>query len=339
MENILATYDFVAPVEIVPWSEKGGNERNNTLFTIHAGEQEFVWKTYTSHSYAHLASLEYEYRIVHDLTQVSLSFAVPYPLPNRYGEILHHTADGWAVLLPRFPGILLNPDCPQEIFMFGQVLGELHEVMRAFPIAPRPGHHLFATFFEFPFPDHNVFTLTPQQFGLSEDSRHTALFRWWHEEAEYLHNFISTTYHVLPQSICHNDVAPHNILVASGRISALLDFEFITPAARALDVAMGLRMVMQPWKTPEPWKVLQTFLQGYTPWVRLTDQEIAALPLLFRLRSVMGILLHLGRQYHLERIPTLLSDKYETTQWLEHHTTQFLDTISQTIENIVAKNA
>ena len=334
MKNILATYDFDSPVETVPWPEQGRDGGNNTLAGIRTGKQEFVWKTYTSHSYADRASLEYEYRIVRKLTQASLSFAVPDPLPNRYGEFLHRTDDGWAVLLPRFAGVSLNPDSPQEVFLLGQLLGELQAAMQAFSLKPRPGHHLFATFFEFPASEHSAFTLTPQQLGLSEHMFQTSHLRWWHEEAERLHDFISTTYHTLPHSVCHNDVAPHNVLMTKEHASAILDFEFVTPAARALDVVMGLRMVMQAWKSPDPWKALQSFLYGYAPWVQLTNEEIAALPMLFRLRSIMGILLCLGRQYHLERIPNQLAFKYETAQWIKRNSTQFLDAINRTLESI-----
>lgn len=74
------------------------------------------------------------------------------------------------------------------------------------------------------------------------------------------------------------------MLVAAGRVSAVLDFEFATSAARALDVAMGLRMTIRVWENPEPWDEARRFCQGYTRWTTLTEAE--AMPWLMRLRAL-----------------------------------------------------
>jgi Ser/Thr protein kinase RdoA (MazF antagonist) len=127
--------------------------------------------------------------------------------------------------------------------------------------------------------------------------------------------------------MCHNDVAPANILVDLDRVTAILDFEFAAAAARALDVAMGLRMTMRVWENPEPWEVVRHLCRGYTRWLPLSEAEIQALPWLIRLRGAITVLWWLGRRDEpcdpsivLERIG--YARNFAT--WLEQHERAFL---------------
>jgi len=100
----------------------------------------------------------------------------------------------------------------------------------------------------------------------------------------------------LPWQLCHNDVTPANVLVEAARVSAMLDFELAAPAARALDVAMELRMTMRVWQNPEPWDVVSRFCRGYARWLPVTEAEARALPWLMRLRGALTVLWWLGRR-------------------------------------------
>jgi len=110
----------------------------------------------------------------------------------------------------------------------------------------------------------------------------------------------------LPWQLCHNDGTPANVLVEAGRVSAMLDFEFAAPAARALDVAMGLRMTMRVWQNPEPWDVVSRFCRGYARWLPVTEAEARALPWLMRLRGAITVLWWLGRRRRADDGPIVL---------------------------------
>jgi homoserine kinase type II len=143
-----------------------------------------------------------------------------------------------------------------------------------------------------------------------------------------LKEFVNSAYRTLPWQICHNDVSPNNVLVHDGRISAVLDFQFATPAARAFDVAMGLRITMRIWENLEPWKSIRAFFQGYSSWIHLTDEEIRALPTLKRLRNIMALLWQLGRGPKPERLLAHIGYQQNYVRWLKRHESKFLDVLA-----------
>jgi len=148
----------------------------------------------------------------------------------------------------------------------------------------------------FPPPELDPFTLTPARLGLPDTAATENLLGWWREEAARLHAFVEGPYQSLPRQLCHNDVAPANVLVDAGRVSAVLDFEFAAPTARALDVAMGLRMTMRVWENPDPWEMIRRFCRGYTRRLPITHAEVSAMPRLLRLRGAISAMWWLGRR-------------------------------------------
>jgi Ser/Thr protein kinase RdoA (MazF antagonist) len=153
------------------------------------------------------------------------------------------------------------------------------------------------------------------------------LFGWWRTEAAQLQAFVNGPYRALPWQMCHNDFSPSNVLVAQGRVRAVLDFEFATPAARALDVAMGLRMTMRYWENPAPWTALRRFCRGYTRRLPLTAAELQAIPWLIRLRSAISTLWWLGRtdiRRNPGRVPGCIANQQEFVHWLARYEPQFV---------------
>jgi homoserine kinase type II len=328
LDNILRSYDFVPPVEVFPFPQAGVN---NMLYGIHTGNGSYIWKIYQCPGSDDLPSIRYEHAVLNTLARSNVSFCVPIPIPDQDGETLHHSLHGWSVIFPWFPGRRLNPSDIDEVPLLGDTIGQLHTALQHHPIELRPGRQMFAIFFDFPRPKHDPFTLTSRQLRIADEPRSRNLLEWWCEEAKYLHEFVQTTYQTLPWQVCHNDVSPNNVLVEDGYVSAVLDFEFATPATRALDVAMGLRMTMRVWENQEPWKVIQAFFRGYACWIHLSEQEIQALPTLIRLRNVMALLWRLGRDLEHERILTQIEYQQNYVRWLAQYKSQFLDVLHANI--------
>jgi Ser/Thr protein kinase RdoA (MazF antagonist) len=116
--------------------------------------------------------------------------------------------------------------------------------------------------------------------------------------------------------------------VANGRVRAVLDFEFAEPAARALDVAMGLRMTMRAWETPENWEAVRLFCRGYRRWMPLTEAEAIAMPLLLRLRSAIPVLWWLRwMSGPPENIVRSIEYLHNCVRWLDHYEERFVQAI------------
>ncbi len=321
----MKTFDGLSPFQ---WYRLPGSGRNNQLEGIHTKTGQFVWKTYTHASHADPAVITYEHAIFQHLNQHSLSFAVPQPLPNRDGDVVFQTADGWAMLRRYIPGAPLDPQNLEEVTALGAMLGELHVALRHCEAGRRPGRQLFQEFFAFPHPVYDPLHLTPAHVGLPETVPLQDLFAWWRNEAGILETFLETEYRTLPWQLCHNDISPNNVLLAHNRVCGLLDFEFATPAPRAFDVAMALRMTMRVWDNVTPWTTIQAFFQGYRLRITLSEQEIQALPMLIRLRSVMASLLRLGRQHTVAQLPEPLQYCRNNVRWFTQYEGQFLEEVN-----------
>lgn len=321
----LSDYALTLPVDVSPMPHQGVNNRNLLLRT---GRGNFVWKLYDSHDDPD--EIRYEHELSAWLATKELSFALPTPLAGHDGETLRHTANRWCALLPWLPGAQLDPSVPAQVELLGAAVGELLAALRHNPTLSRPGRHLFGALFHFPPPERDPFTLTPTRLGVPSTPATEELLGWWRKEAGHLHSFAKGPYRLLPWQVCHNDVAPANILVDAGQVSAVLDFEFAAPAARALDAAMGLRMTMRVWENPAPWDMVRCFCQGYTRWMAFTDAELYAMPLLLRLRGAITVLWWLGRRAETDD-PTIALERIDylrnTVRWLDRHEGRFLEVL------------
>ncbi len=325
--ELLASYDLVPPVELAALPHEG---KNNGNALVRTGAGAFVAKTYVSLSYDDPASIDYEHHLLAWLAGAGLSFDVPMPIAARDGALLVHGPHGPMSLSRLLPGVRLDALAPDQIELLGATLGELQAALRRYPAAPRPGRPLFGALFGFPPPPRDPFTLTPEQLGLPSAPPYDGLLRWWREEAARLRAFVDGPYRALPRQLCHNDVTPANVLVAAGRVSAVLDFEFATLAARALDVAMGLRMTTWVWENPEPWDEVRRFCRGYTRWMPLTEAEAEAMSWLMRLRAATAIVWWIGRTAatgDAGPIPTNIAYLQRLVHWLDRYERRFVDVV------------
>jgi Ser/Thr protein kinase RdoA (MazF antagonist) len=321
-DRVLAPYDLAAPVGIAPLVPHG---LNNALFLVTTGASPLVLKVYKgTHS---LASLRYEHRLLARLADRSLPFAIPVPVPARDGATLVRLPGGWAALAPYVDASPLDPMRLDHATWLGAALAVLHHTLAGIPSTRRPGKPLFSALFNYPSPRYPPTRLTPAHFGLAGNPHADALLAWWRAEVATLAAFLLDDYRTLPQQLCHNDPAPANVLVDAGGVVALLDFEFACPAARALDLAMALRMTMRVWENPNPWPAARAVLDAYTDTIPLTVGEATALPLLIRLRSAIPVLWKLGRMQgpddvqHVLRGITFLQN---ATTWLAQHGEQLV---------------
>lgn len=305
-----ADYDLTPPVVIHDSLPQGAS--NETLM-IDTGVGRLVLKRY--HPLHVPASIDYEHQILDWATRAGLSFGAPAPLSTRSGEWRTWHDGAWRSLMPYFDGERCDMQRLEHIALLGSAVGELHQSLQSYPMTPRPGKNLNTELFDFP--PFDPLVLTPELLGVPATREHDQVCGWFREQAVDLRAFTVGAYRALPVQVCHNDLSPYNIIVADGCVVAVLDWEFAGPAARALDLAMALRMTIRPWEHGDQWKQVRTFFGSYNQFTRLEPNEIAALPLLLRLRTITPGLWWMGR----DGAAVLRSIGYlqTMTNWLDQH--------------------
>ncbi len=293
VDHAIQQFDLIAPVQVVA-QLPSVNHQNLLLQTANG---DFVLKIYAVDQ--NEAALRYDHHLVRWLSWRSTSFAVPLPLRGRSIYYSRNMGDYIYSLTPLIFGeapefrLLPNgqhhPAINQWAYAMGLALGELQTLLQDRPVQHRRPSALFQALLNYAQPRYDPLQLSAAQFGGSASD--DELWAWWRSEAASLMAFVANEYPSLPQQVCHNDFAPPNILMRDERVAAILDFEFACPAARALDVAMALRMIMQLDSNPaNPWAVAEHFCRGYAAWIKLTPQEIAAMPQLIGLRTAIPLI-------------------------------------------------
>lgn len=343
MDDILreacAAYELAPSVQVFALPMAGLNHRT---IGLHTNSGDFVLKLYRAPM--NEPSLDYEHALLRRVKTTGLSFAVPAPLPTRDGALRIQVPDGWVTLTPylhgRCPEFRLRngrrPEAPAEAGALGAAIGELHGTLADEPLLRRPGATLFDALFGFPPPERAPLTLTPEQAGLPDRAPFGELLASWRAEAAELEAFVDGTYRVLPRQICHNDMSPANVLLQNGRVTAVLDWEFATVAARSLDVAMGLRLVMQVWNDAAPWEMVSRFASGYGRRTRMTAAELAALPELLRLRNTIPGLWWLGgggASTDTEHFQRRILAMRHLTGWLRENGERLIDVVARAQEH------
>lgn len=325
---LLAAYDLAPPVTIFALPSVG---TNNRVAGVRTGAGDFVWKLYQT--FDDPAPLHYEARLLTWLAGLGLPFAVPAPLPDRAGDAISRAGDGWQALSPLLPGDRPDPRDPVQVVAIGAALGELHRALEPYSRETRPNAPAFGDLDRLhpaiPSPE----ALTPEVFGLPGDPPRDRALAWWREHLAGLRAFIAGPYAALPRQPIHGDFAPSNTLYHDGRLSAILDFEFAAPDARALDLASGLEYTLRYWEGTPPeelWPIASAFCRGYARRNRLTDAEIDAIPQLMLLRDTVSTLWHTGRALASgqgARNRAGFEHLWDTTHWLATHERDLVATI------------
>jgi Ser/Thr protein kinase RdoA (MazF antagonist) len=160
-------------------------------------------------------------------------------------------------------------------------------------------------------------SLTLSDLGLDDGAE--ATLQTWRDEITALERFVRTDYLELPQQIVHGDFACANVLWDARRVSAIIDFEFAMPDARAIDLATLIDLVARPWEGQPNWTLAEAACRGYAEHVPLLAAERATLPMLIRLRGVNSAIWWIGRDraagrpVALERLHAVLARR----AWLE----------------------
>lgn len=298
LEQLRTAYHLIPPLALYPLP--GGV--NNAVVGLQTGGGDFVIKTLQAPHDP--ATLSHELAVVQWLATQGLPFTVPTPVVTRTGQQWlaiaspTHEGDEWRqLLLPRIAGHPPDWREPAQMERVGAALAALHGRLAHYPTSNAAAHIPYGALTQIHPRIPDPFTLAPADLGLPATPRHAAALAWWRAELAALRAFIDGPYRALPWQMIHGDFGPGNTLYTAvdGQISAVLDFEFAGPDARALDVAAGLYFCMRIWENPTPLVNATAFWRGYERIQRLTPAELDALPWLIRLRNAVSTLWWFGR--------------------------------------------
>jgi homoserine kinase type II len=285
---VVAAYTLESPVEVHPLD----SGTNNTSYRVESGSGVFFLKRYQT--YSDVENLAYEHRLLGWLAARPLSFAVPAPLPARNGETLVRIQGSLYALFRWLPGTEPLPTVGQAE-AYGAALGELHTVLASFPADSRPGMHSYGALdlIHPQIPDPTKLDTTA--LAMPQTAETAEPIEWWQHEIARLWAFVRGPYRELPWQVIHGDVAFVNSLFEGDRLTALLDFEFAMPDARALDLAGILRSLLRRKTVTESSSLARALMRGYRRHVTLTGDELEAIPTLIRLSSAVSTIWWLGR--------------------------------------------
>jgi len=129
----------------------------------------------------------------------------------------------------------------------------------------------------------------------------------------------------LKHQLIHGDLNASNALAdEAGRISAILDFEFVTYDLRVMEAAVFLSdMVRSGEAAGSSLNRAEAFLTGYCSLLELTGEEIEALPSLMLLRRLDVLIHFLGRYWDgidgPEQTMRQIAGMHAMSRWLERN--------------------
>lgn len=310
---------------------KGASGYNNTTRFIQYKDEKFVLRIYETHN--DVAKVLLEHEILEKLKTKDLPFNIPLPILSKLGKTFHHLEEDTNKLACLFSYI--KGDNPlfhnkQEIYSFGEqtgfLLNGLSGIKVSRPFAYKPYYEIENTH-----PQCTVENIVewctnpPAEF--KDYSTHIQIIR------DKLLQFIEYVpmLRKLPHQLIHGDLNQSNILVnSSGKISAILDFEFATLDLRAMEVAVCLsEIIIKESNKMEVLDKLRLFHEGFTKVSALDENEINALPVLVQLRRLDVFVHFLGRYIdgidHADVLKEQMINYITNLKWMDETEEKLLD--------------
>jgi homoserine kinase type II len=275
-----------------PWTLTPAGGLNNTSAYVDTPDGAFVLRVYRNTADA--GRVGYEHALLRALQREGLPFAVPCPVRTPAGEtvVCVATAPGsppaLAALFPRLPGGPPDARDLGQVRAAGAALGALHGALARVTVAPPAPHQTAVTLLG---PDPALGGAPAPAAAPAEDPLRLDGLPLAPGQRERLGAVVAELrasapplYAALPRQVIHWDFDPANVLVADGRVAAVLDFEFAALDLRATDVARGLHAWTRgALPGGRAWRAAETFAAGYAERAALSVAEARAVPVLLLL--------------------------------------------------------
>lgn len=264
---------------------------NNTTYFIKDIERSCVLRLYDTHR--DRDKIEFEHAVLESLQHEYLSFKVPIIIKTQEGETIVQVEDGsgrFACLFQYIEGTSPKDSSAIIASSFGESVGELSAILATTNPGVSP---VYRPYYEL---EHS-YPMCTQEVVLDFCTNPPKEFNDLYKELHIL----GVTYkdicdslaglEKLPQQLVHGDLNESNLLVHGDnaeKIIALIDFEFCTLDVRAMEPAVVISGLLSHNDEVD---TVRKFCTGFGSWIRLTPEEIVAIPVLMRLRK-MDVFLH-----------------------------------------------
>lgn len=280
---------------------------NNRVHVVDVPGRRVVVRVYQNLDATQVAA---EHAVLAALAAAHLPFQVPRPLTTPDGSTWVVTPDGPAAVFDWLDGERPDPT-PHALDRVGRALGALDVALAG--LDPGLGVHDWRRGVAATHPAVTDLTGLVDEFDLDGDLADIPA--------------LDETYLWLldrgPVQLVHQDPALSNFLVRDGEVTSALDFELVGVDTRVSDVVAALVNTGCLEPARDPLARATALLRGYGACVRLTPEELTALPALLRFRSAGGVVWRYGRYVRgltgREDVRIHLRDLASTTAWVREH--------------------
>ncbi|MCU6795173.1 phosphotransferase [Paenibacillus sp. WQ 127069] len=271
--------------------ETGESGVNNTTRFILYRNRKYVLRIYENH--ADLDKVRYEHAVLQALQQSKLSYRIPSPIVALSGDTYVRTqANQLAVLFEYIEGSRADLSEVVHVQSIGCAMGELVGEMAQLVVPLEAAYERYYELYEIhPLVNRERLNAWLRDMESGEAS----------VEAEQLSKEIQRieqaipVWSRLPVQLVHSDLVAGNVLADDDGVTGILDFEFVTMDLRVMDAAVFLNEIIR--YQGDRWELIEAFIKGYGQSGSLNADEIAALPQLILLRSVVLCIHFLGRHW------------------------------------------
>ncbi|WP_160723687.1 phosphotransferase [Bacillus sp. USDA818B3_A] len=300
MNKSLSVIEEIAPLyfpnenwEMVP----GPSGENNTTVFIVANNEKYVLRIYETHQDED--KVNYEHAVLLALMKEPLPFSVPVPMKTKEGKTIVKNSSGFLAGLFKFiDGMNPSLEDLDQIYSFGKVTGELSAKLAEVHVNQLP---VYKPYYDMDSTHPRCSLDQIQEFSLHPPEDFVELTQELITIYKQLVSFQARVPFLkrLPHQLVHGDLNASNILSGrDGKISAILDFEFVTHDLRVMEAAVSLSDFIDVEEDETIiLKKITAFLTGYGTIITPTEEEIHALPLLIQLRSLDVFIHFLGRYW------------------------------------------
>ena len=191
----------------------------------------------------------------------------PLPIPRRDGKNSGIIKKKSAAIITYLSGKNLSSITPNNCFMLGKIIGQMHLASRNFPLKRSNNLSIDEWI--------NILKECKKKKGKFR----TDFFDGLSKEIDFLQNNWPTK---LPKGIIHADLFPDNVFFENKRITGLIDFYFSCYDFLAYDLAVCINGWCFEKNGKFNKKKSRALLKGYNKIRRLRKDELSALPTLTR---------------------------------------------------------
>ncbi len=305
--------------------KRGSSGMNNLTRYIEYKGKQYVLRVYQNHQDLEVARMEH--RILKKLQHLN----VPTPIESRSGETIVELKGNLATLFEYKEGENLILERLSQYYDYGQRVGCLTEELSQIK---EEGQSLPYYEWDQSYLNHGGWEFCE---NVSEE------FKEVKKELEVIRGILDRLlamkeeFKELPHQLIHGDINCSNLLMnKEGKITTILDFEFVTYDLRVMEVAICLSELLQELEEEaiEIGDGVIRFCEGYRSRVCLNEDEIGLLPWLILLRR-LDVFLHFLVRYQkgieTENIDSVAFLKRQICSvarqegWLRHHQAQLQD--------------